>query len=225
VWDKKNIQILDTNGQLIRELQELDEYERISWNLASCCLSGDQMAVISHSGGQGKLSPWDVRNPTNAICLKSRWFNLNLQLERYYTMKIKIKMDDQFIVVSISQNESINIYFFSKETLDLHWQKPFDGSISGPDFAYGKGLLLLFVFKKNSRKSRTTQHIEMLDVTSGKCFRELPFTVGGLSHFVCFNSKYMVVAPFKYVPKKKLYVYDLEALENPMDNLMGWFAH
>jgi hypothetical protein len=38
VWDKKNIKILDTDGQLISELQESDEDERISWNLALCCI-------------------------------------------------------------------------------------------------------------------------------------------------------------------------------------------
>ena len=34
LWDKKNMKILDTDGQLICEVPELDEDERISWNLA-----------------------------------------------------------------------------------------------------------------------------------------------------------------------------------------------
>ena len=52
VWDTKHVQILDTDGQLICEVPELDECERISRNLASCCISGDHMAVISHADGQ-----------------------------------------------------------------------------------------------------------------------------------------------------------------------------
>jgi F-box-like len=211
VWDKKILKILDTDGQLIRELQELDEDERVSWNLKSCCLSGDRLAVISHTNGEEKLSLWDVRNPPNAICLKSRRFNLNLELKDYPPMKMKMKVDDKFVVVSISQGEPAIIYFFLKETLDLHWQKPVDWG----DFAYGKGLLLLFFLRKKSRKSRTNEFIEIIDVTSGHCIRELPFTVGELSPFVCFNSKFMIVAPFKCVPKKKLYVYDLEAIKDP----------
>jgi hypothetical protein len=38
VWDEKNMEVLDINGQLISEVPELDEDERISWNLTSCCL-------------------------------------------------------------------------------------------------------------------------------------------------------------------------------------------
>ena len=210
LWDKKNMKILDTDGQLICEVPELDEDERISWNLASCCISGDQVAVLSQTDGREKLSLWDVKNLPKVICLKSRLFNFNMQLNRFSSMK----MDDQFIAVSTSQDESTNIYFFSKETLGLHWRKTVDGVIE-LDFVYGKGLLLLLCCKKKRGKSRKIQRIEMYDVTSGHFIRELPFAVdNGLYHFVCFNSKFMVVAPFKCVPKKKLFVYDLEAIKN-----------
>ena len=49
VWDTKKIEIRDIKCRLICELQELDEDERVSWNLVSCCISGDQMAVISRN--------------------------------------------------------------------------------------------------------------------------------------------------------------------------------
>ena len=102
LWDKKNLKILDTNGQLISEVRELDEDERISWNLASCCIKGNEMAVLARIGKQEKLSLWDVSDPSNAICLNSRWFNLSLELNHSNS----IKMDDQFIAVSISKIRS-----------------------------------------------------------------------------------------------------------------------
>jgi len=77
------MKILDSDGQLIAEVAELDEDERVSWKLSSCCLSGDQLVVLSQTKGQGKFSLWNVRNPTNAICLKSRWFNFNLELDYF----------------------------------------------------------------------------------------------------------------------------------------------
>jgi F-box-like len=77
-WDTKNIKILDINGQLIYEVPELDENELISWNLASCCLSRDQMAVLSQSDGKQKLSLWDVRDPLRATRLKSNYSHHDL---------------------------------------------------------------------------------------------------------------------------------------------------
>ena len=59
-WDKKIIKILDTYGQLIYELQELDEEERISWNLASCCISSDRVALIFQTDELEKLGLWNV---------------------------------------------------------------------------------------------------------------------------------------------------------------------
>ena len=49
LWDEKNITILDSDGQLITEVPELDEDERVSVKLVSCCLSGDQLAVLSRT--------------------------------------------------------------------------------------------------------------------------------------------------------------------------------
>ena len=56
LWDKKNMKILDTDGQLISEVQELDEGERYTGVLKSCCITSDQMAVISRTQRQEKLS-------------------------------------------------------------------------------------------------------------------------------------------------------------------------
>jgi hypothetical protein len=83
VWDEENIKILDTDGHLISEFQELDEDERISWELALCCISGSQMAVMSKTKihGQEKLSLWDVSDPSQVIRLMRRWFNLRLWLD------------------------------------------------------------------------------------------------------------------------------------------------
>jgi F-box-like len=147
LWNEKIIKILDTDGQLISEVPELDEGERISWKLVSCCLSNDQMAVLSRTKGEEKLSLWNVRNPANAICLKSRWSNLDLELEDPEEESFSMIMDDQFIAVSTGRNDQsyrASIYFFSKETLDMHWQKTvhWDG-ITRPDFVYDKGMLLL----------------------------------------------------------------------------------
>jgi F-box-like len=215
VWDEKDIQILNTAGQLICEVPELDEYERISWKLKTCCIAGDQMAVFSRSQRQEKLSLWDVSNLPKVICLKSQLFNIHLQVDCLSSMEMKMKMDDQFIVLSTSQWATSSFVFFSKKTLVLHWEKTVKDELKH-NFAYGKGMLLLL--KKKKRKSRASQRIQMYDVTSGHCFRELPFTVGELPSCVCFNSKFMVVAPFKNAAKPKLYVYDLEALKDQKSN-------
>jgi F-box-like len=227
LWDKKNIKILDSDGQKISEVPELDEDERASWKLALICLSGDQMAVLSRTKGREKLSLWDVRNPANAICLKSR-FNLHQELEYSTTMK----MDDQFIAVSTSHSDQSyrsSIYFFSKETLDLRWQMSVLGGISGLDFVYEKGMLLLYVgsskwggdffqfaVEEEFEKSRKGDLNEMYDVKSGRCLRKLPTTcVFGSYSSVCFNSKFMVVADLDDDSNMKIYIYDMEDIKDP----------
>ena len=141
-WDKKNIKIktlkLDTNSQLISEVLELDEDERISWNLASCCISGDQMAVLSQTDGQEKLSLWNVKDPSKVRRLMSEHFNRDLQFD----LKSSMKMDDQFIAISTFHNETTRFYFFSKKTLNLLWQKTLKGNMK--DVVYGQGMLLLY---------------------------------------------------------------------------------
>jgi hypothetical protein len=106
LWDKKNMKIMDMNGQLISELQELDEDERITWELTSCCLSRDQMAVLSQTDGQQKLSLWDVTDPFKVTRLRSQPFRLGLPSK----CNVSMKMDEQFIVVSTSQNTATNIH-------------------------------------------------------------------------------------------------------------------
>ena len=67
VGEKKNIQLPDTDDLLISEIPGLDEDERVSWNLTSCCISGGQMAVISQNDDQEKLSLWNVKDPSKPI--------------------------------------------------------------------------------------------------------------------------------------------------------------
>ena len=203
VWDKKNMKILNTVGQLISEVHELDEDELISWNLASCCINGDEMAVLSRTGEQEKLSLWDVSDPSNAICLKTRWFNLSLELKH----STSIKMDDQFIAVSISKIRSTRFYFFWKKTLDLHWQKSVDGYLTG-NFAYDHGLLSISVREANDG------HREMYDVKAGTFSRKMRSTVKHDGEdFVGFNSKFMV-AVHKGISRSELKIYDLKAVKN-----------
>jgi hypothetical protein len=206
LWDKKNIKIVDTDGQLICEPQELDEDERVSWNLASCYVTDYQMAVFSKTDGQEKLSLWDVRNPPNVTRLKTRCFKLNLEQEYLFTM------DDQFIAVSTYQNKTTNFYFFSKNTLNLHWQKTV-GMDMRNYFVYGQGMLLLYVERSDSVEFGL---IEMYDVTSGQFVRGMrtPVKRGPLEYLVGFNSKFIVVAHFGFA-KNKMDVYDLKAIKNP----------
>ena len=152
VWDEKKMKILDFSGRLISEVPELDEKERISWNLESCCITGNQMAVLSQTEGKEKLSFWDVSDPLRATRLKSNFFNLGLQLE-CEDYEISMKMDDEFIAISNFQGESTSFYFFSKETLDLHWSMQFDGN-NMKNLSFAKGLLLVYVSKQND-KSRS----------------------------------------------------------------------
>jgi F-box-like len=73
LWDEKNIETLDRNNQLISKVPVLDEDERISWKLASCCLSGHLMAVLSRTKSQEKLSLWDVSDQSKVtLCEKCR---------------------------------------------------------------------------------------------------------------------------------------------------------
>ena len=71
-WDRKTIEVWKTtDGRKICEIKELEEDERISWQLTSCCITGDQMAVLSQNVGQEKLSLWDVSVPSEVTRLKS----------------------------------------------------------------------------------------------------------------------------------------------------------
>jgi hypothetical protein len=219
VWDKKNVKILDTDGQLISELQELDEDERISWNLASCCISGDRMAVLSQNEGQEKLSLWNVSDPSKLTRLMSEHFNCDL----HFDLESSMKMDDQYIAISTFHNETTRFYFFSLKTLNLQWQKTVIGNIKD-NFVYDKGMLLLYVVKQS--ESEKYGLIEMYDVTSGHCFREMHTSVKGryelFKNQVGFNSKFMVIAEVSkcrkrnsfFYPVYKLNIYDLKAIKN-----------
>ena len=216
-WDTKNIKILDTNGQLISEVPELNEDERVSWNLEFCCLSKDQMAVLSKTYEQQKLSVWDVSDPLRATRLQIQRLILGLPFS--YWFNTSMKMDYQFIAISTFRNETTSFYFFSKKTLDLHWQKTVDGYMIY-NFAYGKGLLLLYVTKENDKREKFVV-IEVYDVTSRTCVREM--STGAMcrgekfEQNVGFNSKVLVVVEntIDFSPRCKINIYDLEAIKNP----------
>jgi F-box-like len=211
LWDKNYLTILDNDGQLISELQELDEDERISWTLASCCISGDHMAVISQTGGKNKLSLWNVKDPFKATRLKSRYFNIDVPCDSEYLMK----MDEQYVAVTTFHNDSTSIHIFSKKTLDLHWQKTADGD-QRDNFVYDKGMFLLYVVKQ--RRHGTCGLIEMYDVKDGHCFREMRVPVNEryehLKYRVGFNSKFMVIAEWEDIFQHKLNIYDMKAVKN-----------
>ena len=219
VWDEKNVKILDTDGHLISEAPELDEDERISWDVVLCCISGDQMAVISNTKThrKEKLSLWHVTGPSEVIRLKSRLFNCPLLPENLY----ELHMDKQFIAVFYLDSKSTHIYFFSKKTLDLYWQKTIVinlNSFTVP--SYGQGILLSYDVKQS--ESEKFGLIEMYDVTSGTCFREIRTKVKHcyvpLDYLVGFNSKFMVISKFgEYrFGSYQMDVYDLAAVKNPI---------
>ena len=215
LWLNKNIKIVDTYGQLMTTVPELDEDERISWNVALCCISEDQMAVLSHDiDVQEKLSLWDVRDPSNVTRLMSETYHLNMP----FGYNSLMKMDDQLIAISTFHNETTRIYFFSKKTLELHWQKRFDKNMKN-NCSYGKGLLLIYVSKRNE-KSEKFGVIQVYDVASRTYLREIRITTKydfeKFDHKVGFHSKFMVVAlRSEYQPPYKMNIYDLEAVKNP----------
>ena len=147
-WDTKNIKIMDINGQLISEVPELDEYERIEWELTSCCLSRDQMAVFSQAHRQltEKLSIWDVSDPLKATRLTSQNFNFGLKV----LYESSLKMDEHFIVISTFQKSTTKFTIFSKKTLNLHWQMRINGK-DKKNFAYSDGLLLAYVKRRKNK--------------------------------------------------------------------------
>jgi F-box-like len=217
VWNLRNINILDTNDQKISDLPELDENERIFWSLTSCCLSRDQMAVLSQTDGRGKLSLWDVSDPLRVTWLKSRYFSLDLQFE----LKLAMKMDEQFIAISTFQEESTRFCFFSKKSLSLHLLKTVDGNMK-KNFAYGQGLMLFYFSKKND-KYEEYGIIQIYGVKSRKCFHEIRFTTEHnfeeLDRNVGFNSKFMVIAHRKESEQpNQMNIYDLDAIKNPNSN-------
>ena len=203
--DRKNIKILGINGRLISKVPELNEDERISWNLASCCLSRNQMAVISQTDGKEKLSLWDVSDPSQVIHLKSQWFSLDLRL---YSSSI-MRVDEQFIAISNYRDKCTTFYFFSKKTLDIHWQKTIK-SVGGnmSHAVYDNGILVLYLVR--------IRQMEMYDVASGQCFRTIGISFQpDLKQKVVFNSKFMVVAETNVFWKSQLKIYDMEAIKNP----------
>ena len=170
--------------------------------------------MLSQTVEQQKLSLWDVSDPLRITRLGSQRFSLGLPSD----LNVSMKMDEQFIAVF----GAVTFYLFSKKTLNLHWQKTFDENMTEmTDFAYGKGLLLVYVLKRNN-KSGECGTIQVYDVTSKTCLREMRITVKSkeieeLEHLVGFNSKFMVVAEklsdFKL--RHKMNIYDLEAVKNP----------
>jgi F-box-like len=142
-WDD-DIKILDFSGRLISEVPELDEDERVAWYLESCCMTGDQMAVLSHTDGKEKLSLWDVSDPLRTIRLKSQYFNLGIhdECEECEKCETSMQIENEFIAISNFQGESTSFYFFSKKTLHLHWSKQFDGNNMNY-LSFAKGLLLV----------------------------------------------------------------------------------
>jgi hypothetical protein len=205
---------------------ELDEDERISWKLASCCLTDKQMAVISLTAEQEKLSLWDVLDPLRVTHLKSQFSNIGLKLGFGFSMK----MDEEFICISVVHENTARFYFFSKETLDLHWQKTLDGYVVD-NLTYGKGLLLLYVAMLNE-KSEEYGVIQVYDVTSRNCFREISIRAKDsfeeFRHNIGFNSKFMVVTErSENEHPYEMNIYDLEAIKNPkstVDELLFHFV-
>jgi F-box-like len=224
-WGRKIMNILDTNGRLISHVPGLDEYERLTWVLVSCCISGDQVAVFSQTCGQEKLSLWDVSIPTKATGLKSQKSVLGLP----FMCESSMKMDDKFIVVLAFQYKTSNFCFFSKKTLALHWQKTVKDEMKH-NFAYGKGLLLLYVSKQNVNCEEYGL-IQVYDVTSKTCFHEVRITAkydyDKLEHRVGFNSKFMVVFenPRHHRLRNKMNIYDLEAMKNPKSSADDLLVH
>jgi F-box-like len=219
VWDKKNMNILDTAGQLISDVPELDEDERLTWVLMWCCITDDRMAVLSRSKSQEKLSIWDVSNPLRVTRLKSRHFCLGVRFRLHSSMK----MDEQFIVVSTYQNPATGIKFFSKKTLDLHWQMSVPEYMTD-NFAFGKGLLLKYVLKENEKYGV----IQVYDVTSRTYLREM--RIKGLQkwekfqHHVHFNSKFMVFVQSEHFANR-ISIFDLEAIRNPNSSVNELLVH
>ena len=129
-----------------------------------------------------------------------------------------MKMDDQFIVDSTNRSKSTSFNFFSKRTLNFHWQNSVHGNIEN-NFIYDKGLLLVYLTKKND-KSEEYGVIQLYDVASRTYLREMCITVKcdiyTFQHKVGLNSKFMVVAQMKdYRAPYKMNIYDLEAVKNP----------
>ena len=137
VWNPKNIEIMNTDDQLISTVSELKEDERESWNIKSCCISGVDLLVFSSTNEQSKLSLWDVTDPSRAICIKRRWFSFDLQLDCPSLMK----MDEQFIIASPS---IAKFCVFSKQTFDTN--QPIGISFrraNEHNFVYYQGMLFV----------------------------------------------------------------------------------
>ena len=154
-----------------------------------------------------------MSDPLRTIHLKSKFSNHDLQPE----FKSLMRMDDQFIAISTFYNETTRFYFFSKKTLEFHWQKTVDGDTRS-DFVYGQGMLLLYVEQRSVPNEFGI--IKMYDVSSGQCFREKRTTekihlMNPFENLVGFNSKFMVVADVD-VNKTSVDIYDLEAVKNSM---------
>jgi len=176
------------------------------------------MVELSQTRRQEKLSLWDVSDPLRVTRLNSRRFSLGLPILLWF--ESPMKMDDQFIALSIYMYRgNTNFYFFSKKTLDLHWQKTVGGDMSGK-FAYGKGLLLLYASKEND-KHEECGVIQVYDVTSKTCVREMSIAAkkrnDKFEHNVGFNSKVVGVLEKSsdHRLQYKIKIYDLEAVKNP----------
>jgi WD40 repeat protein len=222
LWDQKTIKVVDINGQLISEIPELDEDELISWKLGSICLSGDEIAVISRTKGQEKLSLWDVSDPLKVTLLNSQFSNFGLKFPYDFSMN----MDEEFIFISFAHTETTRFYFFSKETLDLHWQKTVDGCMKD-NFIFGMGFFLLYF--SNNEKSEEHGVIQVHDVESRKCFHEICIefkcNLQEVRHKVDFNSKFMAVAQMNEYQLQCVNIYDLEAMKNPKSSADDLLVH
>jgi hypothetical protein len=152
-----------------------------------------------------------VSDPLRVNRLKSKCFNLGLKL----VFESSMKMDEHFIVISTFQKATTKFTIFLKKTLDLHGQMTINRK-DKKNFVYSNGLLLAYV-KRRKNKSEYSA-IEVYDVTSRKCIREMrsaKYDSDELKHMVGFNSKFMVVTERSHDQQQYMNIYDLEAVKNP----------
>jgi hypothetical protein len=130
-----------------------------------------------------------------------------------------MKMDGNTIAIFTFQNEASRFFFFSKRTLQLYWEKTVDRDIQD-NFLYGHGL---FIIKKNY-KTEEYGIIQVYDITSGQCLREMRIMIPrNSSQSIGFNAKFMVVAESN--EESELKIYDLEALKNPKSTENDLLVH
>ena len=208
VWDKKKVEIFNTDGLLLSEVPELTPEEKQQHDevqIKKCATEGHVLAVCrSKRYSTERLSVWNIKDPLNVNLLMR---NSTDQRARYSDLEV----DEHFIAHWTWFRDGC-FNFISRKTLEL--KTKIVKFVHRKHFFYDRGMFILHEHKI------LYDIIQIWDVASSCEQRSYIETSSAfcdgcpLSNHVAFNSTFMIISFKARKGATTLSVYDLEAIRN-----------